>query len=164
MSQGRQGATPLWTFIGSAQATELVSLRLLQKFVLSLNKAELAHLVQTYLQSKLSECNTFNANGLTVTQTMQNIFHDRTENITSQSIDKQIISKLNQNYGTKYKKKVICKIQQTNPKSRKQSKPHLLSIHPQVLAYSFQFLSFKELCRTQSVCVYFLYLNKQYPA
>eukprot|EP01084_Bolivina_argentea_P248598 415869_1 len=40
---------------------------------------------------------------------------------------------------------------------------NLLSIPAQVLAYSFQFLSYKQLCKTQSVCVYFMYLNKQYP-
>eukprot|EP01083_Nonionella_stella_P051903 137844_1 len=162
-----QDAKALWTFVGSAQATELASLRLLQRFVLSLNKEELTHLIQTYLQSKLSEYDTFNANGLTLTQTLQNLSHDDTENTTSQSLDRQIILKLNRKYGTKYKKKVIRKIQQINSKSHKQSKQskhHLLSIHPQVLAYSFQFLSFKELCKIQHVCVHFMYLNKRYPA
>eukprot|EP01083_Nonionella_stella_P179661 638474_1 len=97
---------PLWTFIKSSQATKLVSLRLLQQFILSLTKTELIHLIQHYLQSKLSECTACTADGLTLTQTLHLY---RNEGYALPSLDQQIMSKLNNNYGKKYSKKVISK-------------------------------------------------------
>eukprot|EP01084_Bolivina_argentea_P277699 474207_1 len=41
---------------------------------------------------------------------------------------------------------------------------NLLSIPAQVLAYSFQYLSYKNVCKIQHTCIYFTYLNKRYPA
>eukprot|EP01083_Nonionella_stella_P210908 763101_1 len=154
---------PLWTFIKSSQATKLVSLRLLQQFILSLTKTELIHLIQHYLQSKLSECTACTADGLTLTQTLHLY---RNEGYALPSLDQQIMSKLNMNYAKKYTKKVISKIQQCNTSSKPDEprKLNLLSIPPHVLAYSFQFSTYKELCKVQSVCAHFVYLNTQYPA
>eukprot|EP01083_Nonionella_stella_P077561 211853_1 len=154
----------LWTFIQSSKATKLVPLKLLHQFILSLSKPELVHLIQHYLQSKLSEHNAHNADGLTRTQTLRLFRNERDPPLP---IDQQIMSKLNKKYGNKYRKKVISKIQQsrsTASKEDKPCKPHLLSIPPHVLAYSFQFLRYTELCKVQSVCTHFVYLNKRYPA
>eukprot|EP01083_Nonionella_stella_P270145 914527_1 len=160
MSQLEDVDLNLWSFIKSTKATELASLKSLQKFVLLLNKEQLSHLIQCYLQSRLSKSNSFKSNGLTMKQTADQFFnHEPTKNPLP-PIDKQIISKLNSKYKLKYHKKVLAKT--TQQKSDNQR--HLLSIPTHVLAYSFQFLSFKELCKAQSVCVHFVYLNKQYPA
>eukprot|EP01083_Nonionella_stella_P300082 1022611_1 len=151
----------LWSFIKCTKATQLAPLRVLQEFVLSLNKRELTHLIKSYLQSKLSTNNTFNANGLTMRQTAHRLLNNTTINHTLRTVDTQIVSKLTQRYGMKYRRNVISHTQQTNSDCKRMN---LLSIHPQVLAYSFQFLSFRELCKVQSVCVHFTYLNKHYPA
>eukprot|EP01083_Nonionella_stella_P001653 4715_1 len=150
----------LWSFIRSTKATQLASLRSLQKFVLSLNKEQLTHIIQCYLQSQLLKTNSFKANGLPVKQTFDRVFNHESKNNSLQSIDKQIISKLNIKYEKKYHKKVIAKTAQQKSDNQR----HLLSIPPHVLAYSFQFLSFRELCKAQCVCVHFVYLNKKYPA
>eukprot|EP01083_Nonionella_stella_P143083 443907_1 len=146
----------LWSFIKSTQATRLASLKSIQKFILSLNKTELTHLITFYLQSKLSKRN------LTLKQTEHELLNNEPNGVL-QTIDKQIISKLNAKYGTKYHKKVISNTTQ-RPKTDECNAKHLLLIPQQVLAYSFQFLSFQELCQAQTVCVHFMYLNKQYPA
>eukprot|EP01083_Nonionella_stella_P260707 888562_1 len=150
----------LWSFIKSAKATQLASLKILQEFVLSLNKAELTHLIKSYLQSKLSTTNSFNTNGLTVKQTAHLLLENNNMAHSLHTVDKQIVSKLNEGYGIEYQRNVISQTQQNSDCNQM----HLLSIHPQVLAYSFQFLSFRELCKVQSVCVHFTYLNKHYPA
>eukprot|EP01083_Nonionella_stella_P301766 1037177_1 len=147
----------LWSFIKSAKATQLASLKMLQGFVLSLNKAELTHLIKSYLQSKSSANNSFNMNGLTVKQTAHHLLASKSTIHSLHAVDKQIVSKLNERYGMKCQGNVISQTQQNNSDCKQM---HLLSIHPQVLAYSFQFLSFRELCKVQNVCVHFTYLNK----
>eukprot|EP01083_Nonionella_stella_P004011 11541_1 len=142
----------LWSFIKSTQATRLASLKSIQKFILSLNKTELTHLITFYLQSKLSKRN------LTLKQTEHELLNNEPNGVL-QTIDKQIISKLNAKYGTKYHKKVISNTTQ-RPKNDECNAKHLLLIPQQVLAYSFQFLSFQELCQAQTVCVpYYLRMN-----
>ncbi len=74
-------------------------------------------------------------------------------------LDEQIFNKMSKGYGNKYNKKIIKKIQQNHPESK-----HLLFISPQVLAYSFQYLSFKESSKIESVCSYFTYINTKYEA
>eukprot|EP01083_Nonionella_stella_P165622 551439_1 len=145
-----------WSFIQSTKATRLASLKSIQKFILSLNKTELTHLITFYLQSKLSKHNR------TLKQTEDELLSSDSCDALK-TIDKQIISKLNDKYGSKYHKKVISATIQ-KPNNNKSNPKHLLLIPPQVLAYSFQFLSFRELCKAQTVCVHFMYLNRQYPA
>ncbi len=67
-----------------------------------------------------------------------------------ESIDKQILHKMHKKYGKKHNKKIIKQIQQTKTRNN-----YILCIPPQVLSYSFQYLSFKQLCKIQSVCSYF---------
>ncbi len=66
---------------------------------------------------------------------------------------------MSKGYGNKYNKKIIQKIQQNHLESK-----HILCISPQVLAYSFQYLSFKESSKIESVCSYFTYINRKYEA
>eukprot|EP01084_Bolivina_argentea_P053663 98498_1 len=142
----------LWSFIKCAKATQSASLKSLQKFILSLNKNELIHLIESYLKSKLSKNNTFSCDSLTLKQTHSNLLESKSpENNTEivTDIDNVILHKLNNKYGNKYNKKIMKKIQQNQNGSN-----NLLCIYPQVLSYSFQFLSYKELCKIQSVCVY----------
>eukprot|EP01083_Nonionella_stella_P019619 54486_1 len=157
----------LWSFIKSTQATQIAPLKSMQKFILSLNKAELTHLIISYLQSKLSQrnsLNNFNPDGLSLRQSADKILSNQSTNRTLHTIDQHIIFKLNAKYGIKYQKKAISKTASRSKKKRRRSPNHLLLIPPQVLAYSFQFLSFRELCKTQCVCTHFMCLNKQYPA
>ncbi len=144
----------LWSFIKHTKSTQCASLKLLQQFMLTLNRKELRHLIECYLKSKLSSCN---PEGLTIKQSAIKILNN-TANHTLPTIDRKILSKMHQNYGNKYHKKIITKLQQ-----KKQEKKHILAIHPEVLAYSFQYLSYKELCKIQTICVYFPYLTKMYP-
>eukprot|EP01083_Nonionella_stella_P226058 803190_1 len=153
----------LWSFIRNTQATQLASLKVLQKFILSLNKTELSHIINCYLRSKVSKYASFKATGLTFKQTEDQWANEEPDNEKLEVIDRHIISKLNAKYATKYQKKVIAKTTQQKNKTNC-NRHHVLSIPPQVLAYSFQFLSFKELCKIQHVCVHFMYLNKRYPA
>eukprot|EP01083_Nonionella_stella_P182547 657147_1 len=147
-----------WSFIQSTKATHLASLKSIRKFILSLNKSELTHLITFYLQSKLSNHN------LTLRQTEQELLSSDPCDAL-QTIDKQIISKLNEKYGSKYHKKVIsATIQKPIANNIKSNQNHLLLIPQQVLAYSFQFLSYRDLCKAQTVCVHFMYLNRRYPA
>eukprot|EP01083_Nonionella_stella_P182546 657144_1 len=147
-----------WSFIQSTKATHLASLKSIRKFILSLNKSELTHLITFYLQSKLSK------RDLTLTQTEEELLSSDPCSNALQTIDKQIISKLNEKYGSKYHKKVILKMVQQKPNNNKSNPKHLLLISQQVLAYSFQFLSYRDLCKAQTVCVHFMYLNRRYPA
>eukprot|EP01083_Nonionella_stella_P282464 961154_1 len=89
-----------WSFIQSTKTTRLASLKSIRKFILALNKTELTHLITFYLQSKLSKHN------LTLRQTEQELLSSDPCDAL-QTIDKQIISKLNQKYGSKYHKKAI---------------------------------------------------------
>ena len=45
----------LWSFIKNTKATQSASLKVLQKFVLSLSKQELQHLIECYLKLKMSD-------------------------------------------------------------------------------------------------------------
>eukprot|EP01083_Nonionella_stella_P078262 214063_1 len=102
----------LWSFIKCTKATQLAPLRVLQEFVLSLNKMEFV-LIKSYLQSKLlSSNNTFNANGLTMKQTAHRLLNNTTINHTLRTVDTQIVSKLTERYGMKYQRNVISHTQQ----------------------------------------------------
>jgi len=73
------------------------------------------------------------------------------------SIDHAILKKMD--YGARSKQKVIGKLRQKNADNK-----NILTINPQVLASSFQYLSYKELCCIIPTCSYFVYLNQSYPA
>eukprot|EP01083_Nonionella_stella_P157743 512468_1 len=153
MAEGEDVDLNLWSFIKSTKATRLAPLKSMQKFILSLNRTELTHLITSYLHSKLSQSNSFDGDGLTLDRTANALLRNESSDNTLGTIDKQIVAKLNAQYGGNMEPNN----DECNPK-------HLLSIPQQVLAYSFQFLSFRELCQAQTVCVHFMYLNKQYPA
>eukprot|EP01084_Bolivina_argentea_P268181 455446_1 len=149
----------LWSFIKHRKATESASLKVLQQFVLSLNKYELRHLIEIYLKSKLPKLQ----NDKTVSYTKATLqrLQNNNNNINNDysSIDTQILSKLTRKYGNKYNKKMLATIQQ---KHNSKKRTNLLSIHSQVLAYTFQYLSFTNLCKIQHTCLYFTYLNKKF--
>eukprot|EP01084_Bolivina_argentea_P167345 290452_1 len=109
----------LWSFIRNVKATKSASLKVLQRFVLSLNKNELRHLIQCYLKYKLLQ---------TESEDTTNDSNENSNTINP-TLHTQIISKMNNNYGKKYNKKIIAKIQQKN-----KNKINLLSIYPQALA------------------------------
>eukprot|EP01083_Nonionella_stella_P256706 879518_1 len=111
-----------WSFIQSTKSTRLASLKSIRKFILSLNKTELTHLITFYLQSKLSKHN------LTLRETEEELLSSDPCSNALQTIDNQIISKLNQKYGSKYHKKVILKMVQQKPNDKKSNKTHLLLI------------------------------------
>eukprot|EP01084_Bolivina_argentea_P156369 272520_1 len=150
----------LTSFINSSQATRLASLKSLQKFVLSLNKQELQHLINTYLKSKLLSKN--NANG-TLPKSNGQILNDNNNNNQVQyqnanKIDEQILSKMNIMYQNKCKSKIISKMQQININNNN----NLLSIPPELLSYCFQYLSYSESCRLSTVCLCFVYIKTKY--
>eukprot|EP01084_Bolivina_argentea_P268182 455448_1 len=112
----------VWSFIKKTKATKSASLKVLQSFILSLNKYELRHLIECYLKSKISgkHCeSTLKYSHQTLIKTSDN----NNENINE--TDKQILCKMNKKYGKKYNKKIIKKIQQNNK--------NILSIPPQIL-------------------------------
>eukprot|EP01083_Nonionella_stella_P183534 663548_1 len=146
----------LWSFIQTKRATQCASLKALQRFVLSLSKDELQHMIESYLKSKLSS-HDFTAS--TCTHFCQVLLHDAPDSGSMDEMDQNILCKMNEKYGNKYKKRIIAKMQQ----HESQTKPQLIStIPPQILAYSFQYLSFRELCRIEKVCSYFTYLHRKY--
>ena len=147
--------TDLWRFIKSHKATEAASLKVLQRFVLSLNKQELTHLISIYLKSKLSQ------NGCikpTYKQAEKVLLNGNSDDCLG-NVDEQILTKMNRKYGNKYNKKIATRIQQR----QQHNKLNLFSIPSEVAAYSFQYLPFSELCKIQRVSSYFMYLHHQYP-
>ena len=143
----------LWTLIQNKRATHSVSLKTLQRFVLSLDRKELTHLIDVYLKSALSSNNPLS--GATVRERAESLRHARTHPVDT--IDDEILTKMNQNYGEKQNKKTLKIIQQNQSENH-----HILSMNPEVLAYSLQYLSFRESCKLQHVCSYFVYLKKAY--
>eukprot|EP01084_Bolivina_argentea_P055500 101738_1 len=142
-----------WTFIQNKRATESASFKVLQQFVLSLNKHELQHLIECYLKLK-----TNNFTESTVNDSVDKIIYNNSSgNIND--LDGQILNKMCKKYGNKYNKKIIKKIQQIDIHT---DSKHILGIPPQVLAYSFQYLSFKELSQIEHVCSYFTYLSRKF--
>eukprot|EP01084_Bolivina_argentea_P292717 503304_1 len=139
----------LWSFINHSKSTQFASLKVLQQFVLSLNKKELQHLIETYLKSKLTPKINPNA---TLNHTNEQILKNNTQNFQN-AIDEKILLKMNNIYKRKYSSKITTKMQQ---------KSHLLSIPPQILSYSFQYLSYSEMCRLSNVCLCFFYVKKKY--
>ena len=75
------------------------------------------------------------------------------------TIDDGILTKMNEKYGEKQNKKTLRIIQQNQSENH-----HILSMNPEVLAYSLQYLSFRESSELQNVCSYFVYLKKKYHA
>ena len=146
----------VFEFIKYTKATQSVSLKVLQKFVLSLDKIELQHMVTFYLRSILKKSLNHDVNGLTLSQARHRLLIEKNDSKSNNSstIDQQIINKIQKNYGNKYNKKMIKKLQQHHDENK-----HLLSITPQILASTFQYLSFRELCKVQATCSYFIYLK-----
>eukprot|EP01084_Bolivina_argentea_P053662 98497_1 len=109
-SVGSLSNEDVWSFIKCTKATQSASLKSLQKFILSLNKNELIHLIESYLKSKLSKNNTFSCDSLTLKQTHSNLLESKSpENNTEivTDIDNVILHKLNNKYGNKYNKKIM---------------------------------------------------------
>eukprot|EP01083_Nonionella_stella_P047560 127317_1 len=150
----------VWTFIKNNKATDAASLKLLQAFAMSLSGSALKHLIKTYLQS-VSAQYSIDKNGLTHKQYVQKISETNDQNICSplHQSDQEILHKINKTYGKKYNKRIMNIVQQKHAHN-----PHLLSVTPQIVSYSFQYLSFKELSKITSVCCYFTYLVHNYPA
>ena len=147
----------LWSFIQNSKATEYASLKRLQSFVLSLSKSELKHMIELYLRSAMIGHR--DRNGLTLGESHKKIKnnHNNNNNLIKNSLDTTILNKMQTHIGTKYGKKILVKLKQNQIDNQ-----HLLSINPQVLSTSFQYLSYKELCRIQPTCTYFIYLHKSH--
>eukprot|EP01084_Bolivina_argentea_P164813 286481_1 len=144
----------LWSFIKSRKAINSAPLKTLQKFILSLNKGELIHVINCYLQSTLTTVTS--PNGLSYknsTDILLNKNANKSIN-NNKSTDQKILHKLKRNFRNK---KIVSQFQQNHNENK-----HLLSINCEALAYSFQFLSYKELCNIQTVSIYFTYLTKKY--
>eukprot|EP01083_Nonionella_stella_P035686 97328_1 len=90
---------------------------------------------------------------------METLVHNASDNTSMDEIDQNILCKMNQKYGSKYNKRIISNMQQHDTRDT----PQLISsIPPQVLSYSFQYLSFTELCRIEATSSYFAYLHHKY--
>eukprot|EP01083_Nonionella_stella_P100250 282475_1 len=150
----------VWTLIKNSKATDAASLTVLQAFVMSLSSSALKHLIKTYLQS-VSAQYSIDKNGLTPKQYAQRISNIGRNTITSplHQSDQEILRKMGKKYGSKHNKRIMHIVQQNHSHN-----PHLLSVTPHIVSYSFQYLSFKELCKITSVCCYFTYLVHNYPA
>ena len=144
----------VWSFIRNARATQSASFSTLQKFVLSLEAQELRHIIEVYLKSKLGD---HDSNGLTFKGSVDKLINKQTNGMR-EAVDASIMNNMQKKYGKKYNKKIIQIIQQNNT----ENKEHILSMNSQVFAYSFQYLSFKELCRILPTCSYFVYLDASY--
>ena len=145
----------LWSFIQNVKAIEHASMKRLQSFVLLLSKKELKHMIKLYLQSAMMVDR--ERNGLTLYQSvnkLKNSNHETNSNV----LDTGILNKMNKDIGKKYEKKIFKNLQQNHHND----KTNLLSINPQILASSFQYLSFKELCQILPTCNYFLYIDNSY--
>eukprot|EP01083_Nonionella_stella_P000103 288_1 len=148
----------LWSSIQATRATQSASLKVLQRFVLSLSKNELRHMIQSYLKSKLSP----DLTPSTCRQFHATVLNDGCDNSSVDEMDQNILSKMNGKYGSKYSKRIISKMQQHQVQNNSRT-PQLISmLPPQVLTYSFQYLSFTELCKLERVSCYFTYLQRKY--
>eukprot|EP01083_Nonionella_stella_P180916 646568_1 len=150
----------VWTFIKNNKATDASSLNVLQTFVMSLSHSALQHLIKTYLQS-VSAKYSIEKNGLTLKQyadVISNTDKSDTQCLLHPS-DTEILRKINKKYGKKYNKRIMRIVQQN-----RSDNTHLLAVPPQILAYSFQYLSFKEVSAITPVCCYFTYLVHTFPA
>ena len=145
----------VWTFINNSKATETASLKQLQHFVLSLNARELRHLISVYLRSMIGKHH--HQGELTLRGTVDALVKGGDDIITDRGTDASIIGKMQSKYGNKCSKKVLSKMQQNQS-----ANTHILTMNPQVLASSFQYLSFRELCQIQPTCSFFVYLRAQY--
>eukprot|EP01083_Nonionella_stella_P180917 646573_1 len=150
----------VWTFIKNNKATDAASLKVLQTFVMSLSHSALQHLIKTYLQS-VSAKYSIDENGLTLKQYAEVI--SNTDKSDTQCLlhpsDTEILRKINKKYGKKYNKRIMRIVQQN-----RSDNTHLLSVPPQIMAYSFQYLSFKEVSAITPVCCYFTYLVHTFPS
>eukprot|EP01083_Nonionella_stella_P144462 451123_1 len=147
----------VWTFMKNNKATDAASLKVLQTFVMSLGISALQHLIKTYLQS-VSAQYSIDKNGLTLRQYYQKISNSDTPSLLHPS-DTEILRKMNKKYGNKYNKRIMNIVQQ-----KQRDNLHLLSVPPQIVSYSFQYLSFKEVSTITPVCCHFAYLVHHFPA
>eukprot|EP01083_Nonionella_stella_P144461 451122_1 len=150
----------VWTFIKNNKATDASSLNVLQTFVMSLSHSALQHLIKTYLQS-VSAKYSIEKSGLTLKQHADVISNNDKSDTPSllHPSDTEILCKMNKKYGKKYNKRIMRIVQQN-----RSDNTHLLAVPPQILAYSFQYLSFKEVSAITPVCCYFTYLVHTFPA
>merc|ERR1711971_154370 len=140
------------------------SIKRLQKFILSLDRNELIRVIQSYLKDTLRSQQTdlqafggWASRSNALINDIDNLIDNDISDLNP--IDERILSKMKNKYGNKQHKKVLVDIQQKQPANK-----HILSMNPHVLAYSLQFLSFRESCRLQNACSYFVYLKKKYLA
>ena len=133
----------IFSFIKHSKATQSASLKVLQKFILSLNKMELQHLITLYLKSVVKEFIIHKANGLTLKQSVQRLLNnhkdnDGNSNSKTNSIDNQILNKMQENYSNKHNKKLMKQLQQNHDENK-----HLLSITPHTLASTLYIYVFR---------------------
>eukprot|EP01083_Nonionella_stella_P068296 181246_1 len=160
----------MWSYIKNTRATESAELKVLQQFMLSLSKESLRYLICIYIKSKLKKhdrndhhlvtlgdhiynhSSEDNDDGGTTMSTIQYLHAD------TNPMDTEIFSKMKQHYSNTYDSMIMDQISQQSHPSQ-----HILSaLNPQLLAYSFQFLSYKELCQSEVTCNYFLYASRTY--
>ena len=145
----------IWSFIKNSKATSFASLKRLQSFVLSLDQKQLKHMIQLYLQTTLQRQQ---IDDLTLEASVNKLKHcinDSSRSNVIHPLDQQILIKLHKSIGKKYDKKISTKLQQKHHDNNN----NLLSINPQILASSFQYLSFKELSKILPTCAYFVYIH-----
>ena len=142
----------LWSLLECKRATQGASLKKLQAFVLSLSREQLTHVIGCYLKTALTASN---RGDLPLSLRSKAFSEKRDDSINA--TDHDILTKMNEKYGKKQNKKTLKIIQQNQSKNN-----HILSMNPEVLAYSLQYLSFRESCKLQNVCSYFVYLKRAY--
>ena len=148
--------TTTFSFVKNIKATQTVSFKALQSFISSLNKNELQHMIVLYLKSVMKEFINHDSKGLILKESVERLINTEPQKSDSHTINNQILNKIQDCYGNhKYNKKSIVKqLQQNHPQNK-----HLLSITPHILSSILQFLTFRELCKMQSTCSYFVYLH-----
>ena len=113
-------------------------------------------MIDTYLKATIGTSDYLHP--LTATQTAAKLQAADPPEHYNQSVHRHILSKMETEYGAKFRKNIVRTLQQ-----KKTDNKHLLTINAQVMASSFQYLSYNELCRIMPTCSYFLYLHHSYP-
>ena len=146
----------VWNVISNLKATQSAPLDVLQQFVLSLEHRQLTQIIAAYLQSVIRTNQ--NAFGSTLKQSAAELLQRHDRDIDGLSVvDSTILRKMQDHYGNQHKRQRLLQIQQ-----RHDANTHLLTISPQVLACSFQYLPFQDLCSVLPTCSYFVHLHKKY--
>eukprot|EP01083_Nonionella_stella_P025095 69131_1 len=125
-------------FLHNEEAIRNISLKTLQKFMLSLNKHSLVHLITVWMTTLLHHQPYTFKNGRYIKHADQMILNSMQSHFVKDCIANQEEDSDHIEHHT------------------------ILTMNPEALAYSMQFLTFREKCKLEGVCSNFIHINRKY--